>query len=88
MEKLLSDKQKLDLVYKKLGLHHAVTKEEERLVDEELERCKDQYYFYINYFTVDGKKPTISREDFYNYFYDASETPKEVYKTIRKRRTR
>jgi len=32
----------------------------------ELQKCmEDQYYFYANYCLIDGEKPKISREEYY-----------------------
>lgn len=58
------NRAKLEAVYAKLGMREEITKEDERLVNEELERCKDSYYFYLNYWTVDGKRPELTREEF------------------------
>lgn len=64
MDKAIFDRAKLEAVYRKIGLHQEVTKEDERLVEEELERCKDPYYFYMNYYIIDGQRPTLTKEEF------------------------
>lgn len=45
---------------------------------EEFRKCAaDSYYFYSNYVLIDGKKPTITREQYYEKlgFYKANINP-------------
>lgn len=40
-------------------------KDEEVDWKEEMQKCKDDpYYFFITYYKIDGKSPTMTREEF------------------------
>lgn len=60
--------------------------EEEKKLIEEIKKCKESpYYFYTNYFTVNGQRPTtrLTETQFNNIFNAVQATEPHIRKTYK-----
>lgn len=65
METNKEEEKKLDVIVKFHPMFEPDKAKALREDKEEMKRCsEDPYYFFMNYWTINGKKPTISREEY------------------------